>query len=93
MKTIRGIIVFILIFGALYLVGPRVENPELYVSKFNWLENWYKLYFFTKVSDNLLVLATISLITFLLFYYKNQKKIKNRSKIFIILHSYICFIC
>ncbi len=62
--------------------GPnfRVENPELYVSKFNWLENWYKLYFFTKVSDNLLVLATISLITFLLFYYKNQKKIKIEAR-------------
>ena len=62
--------------------GPnfRVENPELYVSKFNWLENWYKLYFFTKVSDNLLVLLVISLITFLLFYYKNQKKIKIEAR-------------
>ena len=29
MKIIRGIIVFILIFGALYLVGPRVETPRL----------------------------------------------------------------
>jgi esterase/lipase len=29
MKIIKGIIVFILIFGALYLLGPRVETPEL----------------------------------------------------------------
>ena len=46
--------------------GPdfRVENPELYVSKFNWLANWIKIYFFTKVTDNLFVIFLISLITF-----------------------------
>tara|TARA_B100000965_G_scaffold406494_1_gene445707 strand:+ start:1700 stop:3352 length:1653 start_codon:yes stop_codon:yes gene_type:complete len=62
--------------------GPdfRVENPELYINKFNWFENWFKLYFFTKVSDNLFVLAVISLIAFVFFYYKNQKKIKIQAK-------------
>ena len=27
MKLLRGIAIFFLILGALYLVGPRVENP------------------------------------------------------------------
>ena len=35
----------------------RVENPELYLSNFNWINNWINSYFFTKVSDFLIVLT------------------------------------
>ncbi|MEK9851461.1 MAG: alpha/beta fold hydrolase [Flavobacteriaceae bacterium] len=35
MKAIRGLAIFLLILGAIYLVGPRVENPELNNSKPN----------------------------------------------------------
>ena len=29
MKILRGIIVFILVLGGIYLIGPRVKTPEL----------------------------------------------------------------
>ena len=29
----------------------RVENPEVYIQKLNWLSNWIDIYFFNKVSD------------------------------------------
>ena len=33
--------------------GPnfRVENPEIYIQKFNWVNHWFEYYFFNKVSD------------------------------------------
>ena len=55
----------------------RVENPELYVSSFNWVSNWFKIYFFTKVSDNLLVIFFISLVTYFSFSFKSKKQ-KNK---------------
>ena len=61
----------------------RVENPELYLSNFNWINNWINSYFFTKVSDFLLVLLTISILS--IFLLKNRKvkniSIKNDYKI------------
>jgi esterase/lipase len=33
MKTLRGFSVFFLILGSVYLVGPRVDNPELNIDK------------------------------------------------------------
>ena len=54
----------------------RVEDPLLYVSKLNWTENWFKIYFFTKVSDNIFSIVLISLIIFSLFTY-NCSKIKK----------------
>jgi len=62
--------------------GPnfRVENPELYVSNFNWVSNWFKIYFFTKVSDNLLVIFFISLVTYFLFSFKSKKQNNRKPK-------------
>ena len=54
----------------------RVENPELYLSNFNWINNWINSYFFTKVSDFLIVLLTISILS--IFLLKNRK-VKNLS--------------
>jgi len=54
----------------------RVDNPQLYVSKLNWLANWGNTYFFTKVSDNIFSIILISTITFFLFSYNFSKNIK-----------------
>ncbi len=56
--------------------GPnfRVDNPEIYILKFNWVPNWFKMYFFTKVSDNILVIILVSLITYLILSFKNKRQ-------------------
>ena len=45
--------------------GPnhRVENPTLYIQNFNWVKNWLEVYFFNKVSDYLLGLLFLSLVS------------------------------
>ena len=63
----------------------RVENPEIYISKLNWLNNWIKIYFFTKVTDNILVLIAICTIGFLVFTYKS-KKIKLHKRKYILFY-------
>ena len=55
----------------------RIDNPELYISKFNWVGNWINMYFFTKVSDNILSIILISLTVFLLFSYNCAKSAKT----------------
>jgi len=45
----------------------RVDDPELYVSKLNWVSNWINIYFFTKVSDNIFSIILISAIIYFLF--------------------------
>ena len=51
----------------------RVDDPQLYVSKLNWVENWFKIYFFTKVSDNIFSTILISIIVFFLFSHNSLK--------------------
>ena len=52
----------------------RADNPEIYISGFNWFQNWFNTYFFNKVSDQLLVIIFISLIIFFLFSFKAYTK-------------------
>ena len=49
--------------------GPnfRVENPELYIKKFNWVNHWLEYYFFNKVSDFLFGIFFVVLV-FILFF-------------------------
>ena len=56
--------------------GPnfRIENPEIYILKFNWVPNWFEMYFFTKVSDNIFVIILVSLITYLILSFKNKRQ-------------------
>ena len=54
----------------------RVDDPQLYVSKLNWVVNWGNTYFFTKVSDNIFSIILISTITFFLFSYNFSKNKK-----------------
>ena len=51
----------------------RVENPEFYLSNFNWLPNWISMYFISKVSDAIFVIFLISFITVITLM--NKKKI------------------
>ncbi len=55
----------------------RVDNPEIYIQKFNWVSNWIDAYFFNKVSDFLLGLLFLILVVVFIFYSKN---IKNNIK-------------
>jgi len=55
----------------------RVADPQVYVSKLNWLGNWVNIYFFNKVSDNILSVILISSIIFFSFSYNCLKIIKN----------------
>ena len=54
----------------------RVQNPEQYISGFNWIGNWIDKYFFNKVSDFILGLFALITIVFL-FFSKNKKKFKK----------------
>ena len=53
----------------------RVENPEIYIKNLNWVSNWIDIYFFNKVSDFLLGLLVMIIITFVVF--KSKKKKNN----------------
>ena len=60
----------------------RVENPENYITGFNWLENWIDLYFFNKVLDFLLGIL-ITCIILLITFYNKIKIVKKKKYIFI----------
>jgi len=66
--------------------GPnyRVENVSLYLSNFNWVENWFDKYFFTKVSDALLVILLISIIFY--FTFRSKKKTITTNSDYIIIY-------
>mgnify|MGYP001464739227 FL=1 len=51
----------------------RVDDPELYVSKLNWVSNWINTYFFTKVSDNIFSIILISTIIYFSFTHNCPK--------------------
>ena len=53
----------------------RVENPEMYLSNFNWLPRWFSTYFFTKISDTILVIF-FSIISVFGNYLEEKKIIK-----------------
>ena len=55
----------------------RVENPEIYIQKFNWLNHWLEYYFFNKVSDFLLGIFFVSLVFVIFFFSKNKKKLEK----------------
>ena len=59
----------------------RIENPEIYLSNFNWLDGWIERYFFTKVTDFLfLTFLIITIFYFLFCFQKKMKIIKNKIK-------------
>ena len=56
--------------------GPnfRVENPQIYIQKLNWVNHWFEYYFFNKVSDFLLGIFFVVLVFTVAFFSKNKKK-------------------
>ena len=58
----------------------RVDNPTEYIVGFNWFNNWIDEYFFTKVSDALLVMFVIVFIVLLLFKNKTYKNTNLKRK-------------
>ena len=64
----------------------KVSDPETHLQNFNWVSNWINIYFFNKVSDFLIGLLALVVITFIIFNSKKNKKLKlNYSKKNIIL--------
>ena len=59
----------------------RIENANDYIKYFNWVPNWINIYFFTKVSDFILGLFCLILITFFSLYSKSKNNLSNH-KIF-----------
>lgn len=68
--------------------GPdfRKENLSEYIKNFNWISNWFQIYFFTKVSDFLLVIIATFIFLSFIFYSKNKKKFFFNKKYFLILY-------
>lgn len=56
------------------------EDPNFYLKDFNWIQNWFDMYFFNKVSDFILGLLLVSLIVFFIFYKKQKRKIITSPK-------------
>ena len=61
--------------------GPnfRVENPEIYIQKFNWVGHWFEYYFFNKMSDFLLGIFFVVLVFIIFFFSKNKKKLEKNN--------------
>ncbi len=58
--------------------NSRVSDPEIYIQNLNWVSNWIKNYFFTKVSDFLFVLFLVSFICIIYLKTTLQKKINKK---------------
>lgn len=68
--------------------GPtfQVLDPLDYIQNFNWFSNWLELYLKSKILDQLLILFTVILITYLFFKKINYEKkiiLFNKNLIFI----------
>ena len=61
-----------------------VKNPELYVSNFNWVNNWINEYFFFKFTDFFLGIIFMILVFFLIFNSKQKKQMKNTNLLFFV---------
>ena len=55
--------------------GPNfeVENRDIYIQNFNWVNNWIDKYFFNKVSDFILGMILLLFIFFVIFFTKSKK--------------------
>ena len=60
-----------------------VSNPEEYVKNFNWVSNWFQMYFFNKVSDFLLGLIFLIFLFMSLFL---RKQINTNTKKLLLLY-------
>ena len=70
----------------------RVDNAEIYLSNFNWLPRWFSTYFFTKITDTILVIFLVSLTCLLLLKGKKNNNIYTYDKNFIPLFITLLFL-
>jgi len=68
----------------------RVDNVEFYLSGLNWFPNWVQNHFFNKISDFLLSLIFIVIIS--LIFLVNFKKVKLQKKNFYLFYTVIIFL-
>ena len=61
----------------------KVENPLEHIKYFNWVSNWFDIYFFNKVSDYLYSLLFIIIFLMLLLKGKDKPSIEKRNYKFI----------
>ena len=66
----------------------RIDNPEEYIKKFNWISNWIDIYFFNKVSD--FILGIILLISIFLFFFR--KSFFKKTIIIVDHHVYLVYL-
>ena len=68
--------------------GPnfRMDNPEEYIKSFNWVNNWIDTYFFNKVSDFILGVILLIIITLFLFrnVFFNKKIMRLDNQVFLV---------
>ena len=69
----------------------RIDNPDTYIQKFNWVSNWIDIYFFNKVSDYFLGLFLLIFI-FFLFFFNKKKLIFNEKRKYLILYFIVCLL-
>ena len=74
--------------------GPnfRVQDPLEYIAYFNWVSNWFEMYFFNKVSDLLAGSLFLCFIVFLVFYSKKKIQTGNYKILLIYFILFILFI-
>ncbi len=58
----------------------QVDNPLEYIQNFNWLGNWIKTYFLTKILDQLGIMILIFIVIFSMFGSISNIKKKNNPK-------------
>ena len=69
--------------------GYGISNHQEYISGINWVDNWIEKYFFTKVSDYILVVLFIS--TIFIIYLKKNFVVKKKFdfKVKLVIMSYL----
>ena len=65
--------------------NSAVLNQDLYIENFNWVNNWFNVYFFNKVSDYLLGLIFLMFV-FFLFFFNWKNKIFSRERKYLSLY-------
>ena len=61
----------------------RTQEPEIYIKGFNWVKNWFELYFFNKVSDFILSLIFLLLIFYIFFLGLLKNSTMDRENLYV----------
>ncbi|MDB4082165.1 hypothetical protein N9500_04505 [Candidatus Pelagibacter sp.] len=61
-----------------------VQDKDTYIEGFNWVNNWFNVYFFNKISDYLLSISFLILVFFITFYNKASSKFVLKERKYLI---------